>query len=317
MTKINIGVAGRFRYEVWNKGQIKESSGWMNNMVLDSGLLHLLSGQTTSVRHRCVAGTGNSPPDPTQTALDNQVMSSISQQQDNPPPASLHNSGGEVYTYSQSTYSFPARTSPVNISELGISIGTTEVLFSRVLVKDPLGNPTTISLIEEDELRVTYEIRRYAQMEDYVHEVGEYTITSRPIGVAGRSGDYSFWNPWLPAVTSRRAPSTSAIRFVTTPIQDMFERPSSTGSVATSSTSFYTAVDNGDGTFSKRVMARWGTERVINTGRTMVLAWDSGGSGSVFVMDAFQFEFEPPIVKPNTEVLEIDVVFTVSRVDID
>ena len=43
-----------------------------------------------------------------------------------------------------------------NISELGMSFGSTESLFSRALIKDVGGNPTTITLTASDQLIVTY-----------------------------------------------------------------------------------------------------------------------------------------------------------------
>lgn len=296
---------GLFQYEVWNNGICRDKSDWFPNLVLDSGLRALIESST--IGHYCVAGTGNSAPTPTQTLLDNRVLSSNA---NTSTPGTLVNDPIEgIYVRGRKTYNFPAVTSPVNITELGITTANSagSVLFSRTLVKDPAGNPTTISLIEGDELRVTYELRRYPPQEDYTQEIDGYTITFR----AAEVGNSGYWNPWK-AVCPTYLTTAGNARFFATPLTSMTDSNDTTASVGNTTT---TRTINPE-ELAVTMRFQWGSTTVIDNGVRLLARWQTSNSGTVVDMyhvDAFQLQFDPPVVKTDQEVLEIELIFSVGR----
>jgi len=157
--KLNVGMHGEFRLVV-NQGTERERDyGWFDNLILDQGLEAIGTnpqGNESLIRY-CRLGTGTSAPSNSQTVLDTQVAASGS----NPTGSSNSNEGTPLYRVTQTVYWTFAQGAVVgNISEIGVgwgSIGAT--LFSRALILDGSGNPTTITLVSIDQLTVYYRLR--------------------------------------------------------------------------------------------------------------------------------------------------------------
>lgn len=165
LTAPSIGFDGFYLIEVIQQdGTLKQGSGLntpFKNLLLDNffkTISPLGNGSTiTPEPQNCKVGTGSTPPSPVDTQLVSQVASI--------------GKGGSSYTYSSSiatgywrqlatTFTFPIGSVVGNISEIGVSNYADSLLLSRSLIKDGLGNPTTITLTATDQLKVTYTLRR-------------------------------------------------------------------------------------------------------------------------------------------------------------
>ena len=165
LTAPSIGFDGFYLIEVIQQdGTLKQGSGLntpFKNLLLDNffkTVSPLGNGDTISAEPAyCKVGTGSTPPSPVDTYLASQV-------------ARIGRSG-QSYTYSNSIatgywrqvatpFTFPVGSVVGNISEIGVSNYEDSLLLSRSLIKDGLGNPTTITLTATDQLKVKYTLRR-------------------------------------------------------------------------------------------------------------------------------------------------------------
>ena len=149
---LNAKLAGKYNLVVKHADGSTTETGWFDNLILDSGLD--LVGLGTAVQFSFV-GAGASTPVASQAQLDSQIggygsftftgVSSV-------------NSGSPNYV---ATLTWPfhwAQGAVVgNVSEIGIGPNTSgNGLFSRALILDNVGSPTTLSLVSTDQLTAYY-----------------------------------------------------------------------------------------------------------------------------------------------------------------
>lgn len=161
------------------------------NLILDSGLDKMGTGKAIE---GCAVGSGGSTPVVTQTALDAVVGVTTTTQ--------VHGEGTSNYTtepyYSSyyRTYRFNAGQATGNLSEIGIGWGidttqkTITGLWSRALIKDVNGNPTTITLLSDEVLDVKYTIQLIVPQNDVtgICKIGgeDYNFIVRPFNITVR-----------------------------------------------------------------------------------------------------------------------------------
>lgn len=174
-------VSGRYQITASKlDGRSRVLADWFENLILDAGLVELGNRQCATV---CSVGTGNSEPVSTQTALDSFLASTstvnvqVLNMASTPP----------YYGFNRKTFRFPLGGVIGTIAEVGV--GWAEGLLSRSLIKDSNGAPTTITLLPDEVLDVTYEIRLYAPTVDRVESLvingTTHTVTTRAIDVTG------------------------------------------------------------------------------------------------------------------------------------
>jgi hypothetical protein len=163
-------------------GELRRSTGWFHNLVLNSGLNGIGSGVMVS---SCYVGTGSTTPTAGDAALaaylaQNNVVRSIT------PGAAT---SSPYYVKNTWVFRFNAGVATGNVSEIGIAATGTppQPLFSRALVLDGGGSPTTITVLSDEILDVTYEIRAYAPTSDWTGTISiggdSYDVTVRPANV--------------------------------------------------------------------------------------------------------------------------------------
>lgn len=115
----------------------------------------------------CAVGTGNTAPADTDTQLAAFLSTQYNGQYNN---SSTYIPGPPAYWKWLGTYQFATGTAEGNIAEIGIyPFGRDQTqLFSRALVLDGSGNPTTITVLSDEVLNVTYEFRTYIDTSDVV-----------------------------------------------------------------------------------------------------------------------------------------------------
>lgn len=155
------GLKGRFKMEAVKQDGSKRLLAEFDNLILDNGLNILGTGAGWD--NYCSVGTGNTAPATTQSALVSFLAATNST-----TTTSLANSGSSPY-YGQTTitYRFAIGTATGNLSEVGIGVASNGTnLFSRALILDALGSPTTITVLSTEALDVTYQLQMYAPTAD-------------------------------------------------------------------------------------------------------------------------------------------------------
>lgn len=175
-------LSGEYRLIVRNRNSIRHDTGWFKNLILNSGLNRIgtqNSGDSPRIIAYCKLGTGTSPPNVNQTALDNQIAqaSYISS-------SGSGNQGGPTYAGRlQYLYKFDYGDVVGTISEVGIGwefgLGN---LFSRTLIQ-----PAPITVTADEFLEVYYRLDFIPILTDTSGTVNisgtNYNFTIRRTGV--------------------------------------------------------------------------------------------------------------------------------------
>lgn len=152
--KMGVEQAGRFKLMVsgGKRGTIKYP--WQKNLILDAGIIRLL-GTNGSVLQFISVGAGSTAPAVGQT----QLVSKIAHTNRNSSFTNGYDSEGG-YGWTKFQVQFNKGAAAGNISELGVGWDGTN-LWSRALVLNAEGNPTTITVLPDEFLTVIYELRSW------------------------------------------------------------------------------------------------------------------------------------------------------------
>jgi hypothetical protein len=174
--ELNFELESYFKIEVKkNNGDIR-STGWIKNLILDQGLT-FLRGTGVSPWDFCYVGSSSAPPSTTQTTLVSQIAQSAS----GSGGVSSANVDGGYYEITMQ-YNFAEGVAAGNISEIGCGRNG-GLLYARALIKDSGGNPTTITVLPDESLIVTWAHRRYWPTTDASGSI---------INTGNRGGTYSW-----------------------------------------------------------------------------------------------------------------------------
>lgn len=164
-------------------GSRRIAADWFPNLITNAGLdlLGTLTGASSTVFAFCRVGSGNTAPADTDTALVSQVAFSSTEQ----AQTSGVNRTGAFYGWRRRTLRFAAGVATGTLAEVGVSATQAGALFSRALILDGGGVPTTITVLSDEVLDVTYELRCYPTMSDATGTVTisgtNYSWTARPL----------------------------------------------------------------------------------------------------------------------------------------
>lgn len=193
MTKANlkIGLEGRYMLVATKPdGSKRVLADWFENLILDGGLNRLGSG---GVWNQAQVGTGSTAPDVAQSSLATLLATTTTITS----TVAGTNSPTNTYAWGRRTYRFAEGVAAGNLSEVGVGWGAG--LFSRSLIKDEFGNPTTITVLSDEVLDVVYEVRMYPTMTDQTVVLTinstPYTFTIRPALFSGDQTSTIQW-PW-------------------------------------------------------------------------------------------------------------------------
>lgn len=159
---------GRFKIKVEREDGSVEDTGFINNLFLNN-YFALQNYSTYSLRSvYCLFGTGSTPPALTDVALENQVENGHILIKSNDymrqvPFEQGFEPDNQYKWFMKYTMTFEGTKGLFegNISEIGLSYGHSNdynFLFTRALIKDAQGNPTTISVGPNDIVTVVYEV---------------------------------------------------------------------------------------------------------------------------------------------------------------
>lgn len=292
-------IAGFWKLEaIRPDGRRRLLADWFRNLITDAGLNEI--GEHNQWLSFCRVGTGTNAPNVADTALQAQVASanfttSASNSFQGSPP---------YYGSTTRTFRFGQGAAAGNLAEIGIgeTTGTVRPIFSRSRILDGSGNPTTITVLSDEFLDATYQIRVYPPLSDVLGTLeitgsGTHDITTRASFVTSLG-----WAPGGGATIGSRGGINGATVY-NGAIGAITTGPSGTNDGATSVTEAAYGANNlyRDGT------AIWqlddgnlsGGIRSLNFSMGLVAV---GGAGGMGVM---QVELDPVINKTNAQILTL------------
>lgn len=178
MTALHVGLSGRFHLVKRRASDdaIVETREFANR-ITDAGLNRWGSG---GVIDRCLVGSGNTPPTVNDVQLANRVATSTTIQN---PAVTFAYSAAERWQEYSTGYRFAAGSATGTLAEVGMGWADTG-LWSRALIRDTQGNPTSLTLLADEYLDVFYTVRLQFPAADTVGTVTlggtEHTWTMRP-----------------------------------------------------------------------------------------------------------------------------------------
>lgn len=285
---MNTTLSGRYKLQVYTEdASLRYQSEWFDNIVTDIGLNRVGTG--TYLTH-CYIGSGTSAPSPTHVTLAQQIgnptTTIISQ-------SSTASASSPYCGIVDISYKFAVGTASGNISEVGV--GWADALFSRSLIVDNNGAPVTITILPNEFLIVSYQLRNYAPPVDgsfnsTIVDVSR-ACTIRASNVSSGAVDTG-WGIAGDAVRNSGADSIIAydgdLGLVT-------QQPNGNWAAAT------TIIDAGysNNSHEKTIIATWnGTTANFPTGISSFF-FSAHGLG------AFQFAVSPPIQKAADDILSM------------
>lgn len=155
--KNRVGIKGMFKIDAVNvdTGHIRSLAPLQKNIILDKGLDNIgtsAGGPFNYWASYCHVGTGNSTPTTSQTALDAYVAKVIRTTE-----TYEGRSLSSPWTVeSHQIFDFPQGAAEGNLAEIALGGAVTGNISTRSLIKDEFGTPTTVTVLGDEFLRVTY-----------------------------------------------------------------------------------------------------------------------------------------------------------------
>lgn len=260
-----------------------------HNLITNNGLDRFGGQGAVSTYRYAHVGVGTAPPSVTDSQLAN-FISGVG----GVPQVESGNSGAPDYLYSWVRITWTSSVGAIgnaNLTECGIS-GTSGngQLFSRELIRDSEGNPTSFPISSEESLQFTYELRLHRPVDDVVNEVNIsgaiHLAKSRALNVGA-----PVWGPLSPSSANVNTDSTDGNMAYTgglgevaasSPLGSSLGRASSTDGAY------------GAGSYSRDTSLMWSPSNGNGTIRTIMINRQCC---------AFQIEYDPPITKTNVQTL--------------
>jgi len=291
MIDINVKIKGRYKLDIFkSNGELKESTGWFNNMILNQGKDKFATYARALLLSTCQVGLSNITPAATDVSLGSLLASTTTRSTDSNTISVSPRYSSVVYTYT-----FAAGSAAGNITEVGVGWGTTNSLFSRALILDGDQNPTSITVLSDEILTVTYELRGYIPETDATGVINisgtDYTWTAR----AANAEALSSWNIGVGVSSGESITSTGNFVAYSGEIGDISSSPAGTTSNSTSvTTDDYVAGD-------------YYVDHNITFGPTA--ANFSGGIGAVTLSGTskYQIGFSPYVPKTSLQTLTLKI----------
>lgn len=291
---IKLGISGRYKMEVYRPdGTIKTKLDWFPNLITNNGLDLFCSANITYLQ-RCKVGSGNTAPLITDTTLDSfigekHIRNSYDWQgfQSSPP----------TYVYWRGTYRFEPGDATGNLSEVGMGIATGDGsnLFSRALILNSEGAPTTITILSDETLDITYELRLYHPADDIS---GSFVVSGTTHDYVGRVSYNANWE----ALSSFSVFNATYVFNGT--IGDVTGQPSGTIKGA----SPHTVSSYSNGTYYRDVKAEWSLANGNMTGGISAMRAEC-----YYGRIVFQYSVDPIIAKNSTKELSLNFRWFIGR----
>lgn len=307
-------LSGRFRMVVSEDEageRVKHDTGFFDNLITDVGMNRVgtvttnASNSINAFRDLCgrfVVGSGSATPAFTDTALVAPVAFALA----NPVLDSESSSYDRGWYEITVRHQFNQGQAAGNLSEIGIQhTGLSGPLWSRALILDGAGNPTTITALADDFLTCYYTLRIMIPQEDAVFNIDvDYdddgvvptVVTARPLGADSASAATG-WG-------LKTANIEGLLRFYTGGL-----------AVPTASLPLGSQVDNGTSTFDEVPYVTDSHQRFVTrtNGINEHNSQELRAARLEALMGAWQVEFDPPLQKNNTQTMQLTFGYSWAR----
>jgi hypothetical protein len=294
---LKAAVGGKFKIVATRPdGTQRVLADWFDNIILDAGFNKLMVD--TNVMSICRVGSGTTAPAANQTGLATQVASTSTITES----VAGNSSGAPYYGWNRRTFRFAAGVATGDITEVGVGWAASgaSTLFSRALVRNTNGDPITLTVLADEVLDVSYELRVYAPADDLAFNVTisgvTYACVMRASQVTGQK-----WQPFY-AFVDNGAQSAPLPYAYSGDIAPVTAAPAGTSAQGTGAWAAYT-----NGTFARTFTATFSLN-VANFG---------GGIKSVTLetlcFGTFQCNFTPVIAKDANKIFTLNCTLTLTR----
>lgn len=283
---MNTGISGEYRLVVNRANGVKHDTGWFKNLILDQGLERIGTVNPTDFRNLLKfvkLGTGTTPPEVSQTALETQIAVQQS------TSTTTTNLGSPSYIgRCEVKYTFGLGAILNTITEIGVGWESgTGSLFSRALI-----TPGPLTLGALDQLEVFYRLEFTPSLNDVN---GTFSIGSTSYNYTIRRAEIDQYSPGDDSSLISGRNSSLAIyeNFV---LGSITESP--TGTVkATDAPSLTAYVPN---SYYIEAKFDFAIAITVSTGNGGLLYRVSTAG---FDYGAFQISYAPPITKTTAQIL--------------
>lgn len=313
-----VRLGGRFRAVVSKDAecnQVVEDTGFFDNLITNTGMNRVGTVTTNSSGNngslgsfialcgRFVVGSGSAEPQFTDTALQNPVAFASAN-----PIRDSESSNYERGWYEITVrHQFGQGQAAGNLSEIGIQhTSSSGPLWSRALILDGQGNPTTITVLPDDFLTCYYTLRVMIPKEDAVFNIDvDYdedgivptVVTGRPLA-ANSSSPGGAWG------LQTASTSDAYLQFYTGGLAGP-TASSPLGSAIGGLTTTFSIVPYVTDSFERYITRTNGlNEHNSQSLRTASLS---------ALMGSWQIEFDPPLQKDNTQTMQVTFGYSWAR----
>lgn len=163
---------------------------WFPNLILNAGLDRMASsGDYLSA---CQVGSGSTAPIASQTSLAALVASTTTYQAD----TSANSGSSPFFARRTVTFRFAQGVATGVLAEVGVGWASSGSLYSRALILDALGTPTTITVLADESLDVTYELRMYAWAAETSGTISLKGVLHNTTLKSANAGEWSLGGPF-------------------------------------------------------------------------------------------------------------------------
>ncbi len=314
--KNSTGMKGEYRVMVLDKeGNIKQDTDWFDNLLLDNFFTNLQAWAANkwvvSTTRTLRVGTGTTAPSAAQTALVAKTASTTTK------TASVTNAQytdgqGRLCQSMEETYSFTLGSIVATISEVGWFNGSDingNTVHSRALITDTNGNPTSITLTNQDQLVIKY---RITVVDIYKEGSGTITLNGQNYNWVSRRGvkqaDSS--NGWISTLLGDGTNNANATQMFTAYF----------GAVTFGAHGVSPSGGTNETLSAYPIVSAFGGEFKVNLNLSISQGNNASGIKVLAVRQtapiyfaSTKIEFTPAIPKTNQQILNLELQYIVTR----
>lgn len=278
---------------VWVPGKdiITGQTDPFKNIITNTGLDALASNPLTELIDHCHCGTGTN----TEAAGDSTLQTHVAYTATVQSSSEGVQSSAPYYAYRNQTLRFGEGVAEGVIAEVGFGPSSSNAnLFSRARVKDGGGSPTTITVLSNEWLDVSYQVRNYP---DHINTDGTPNDGTGSIDISGTTYNYTVRPALVNSVTYQRPDFTAQYATATSVYGTVYGSDAALGAVTanpsatlsgniTSSNSGAANATYNTGTYNRDVTYTLGLTAGNLTGGIKAYLFLTGFGGYQILLDA-------------------------------
>lgn len=306
---ITYGMRGEYKFLVKHEDGTQTETDWQKNLILDAGLDYIATNNFwfSLFCAYCAVGTSSTAPTVSQTDVIAKLATSTSA-----TGVTQVNLGSPTYG-DESTRSFTFNVGAVvgNVAEVSVGWGNgAGSKFSRALVVDGAGSPTTIPVTITDQLVVFYRLTVYPPVTDATGTVTLAAVTYNWTARLSRGAVFIDSN--VNAIGLPVSANSWYFYGTGSTLGAVTSSPSGTQLLSTASVSLSTYTN---GSFTRTFTYTWSPAAGNPTGGIVCAQYIQFANGSNSNQyKAVQYSFSPAIPKDSTKTLQLAITVSWIRI---